>query len=35
MINLSALKAMCEGHKIQDVIIILGSINIVLGELDR
>lgn len=35
LINLSALKEMCEGHKIQDVIVILGSINIVLGELDR
>ncbi len=35
MINLTALKEMCVGHKIQDVVIILGSINIVLGDIDR
>ncbi|MEA3349411.1 MAG: NADH-quinone oxidoreductase subunit D [Chloroflexota bacterium] len=35
MINLTALKKMCKGHKIQDVIVILGSINIVLGDVDR
>ncbi|MBS1250037.1 MAG: NADH-quinone oxidoreductase subunit 4 [Chloroflexi bacterium] len=35
MINLSALKEMCEGQKIQDLIVILGSVNIVLGEVDR
>ena len=35
MINLTALKEMCMGQKIQDLIVILGSINIVLGEVDR
>jgi len=26
---------MCLGHKVADVVIILGSIDIVLGEVDR
>jgi NADH-quinone oxidoreductase subunit D len=26
---------MCRGHKIADVIVILGSIDIVMGEVDR
>ena len=34
-INLTALETMCKGHKIADVVTILGSIDIVLGELDR
>jgi len=34
-INLSALKEMCEGHKIQDIVIILGSINLTMADLDR
>ncbi len=34
-INLTALEKMCKGHKIADVVGILGSIDIVLGELDR
>lgn len=34
-INLTALGKMCEGHKIADVVGILGSIDIVLGEVDR
>jgi NADH-quinone oxidoreductase subunit D/NADH-quinone oxidoreductase subunit C/D len=34
-INLTALSAMCKGHKIADVVAILGSIDIVLGEVDR
>ncbi len=34
-INLTALSKMCEGNKIADAIIILGSIDIVLGETDR
>ena len=34
-INLTPLSAMCRGHKIADVVIILGSIDIVLGETDR
>jgi len=34
-INITALEEMCRGWKIADAIIILGSIDIVLGELDR
>jgi NADH-quinone oxidoreductase subunit C/D len=34
-INLTALGRMCKGHKIADVVAILGSIDIVLGEVDR
>jgi len=34
-INLNALATMAVGHKIADAIIILGSIDIVLGEVDR
>ena len=34
-INLSALKVMCKNYKIADVVSILGSIDIVLGETDR
>jgi len=34
-INLSALADMCRGHKIADVVVILGSIDIVMGEVDR
>ncbi|KAB8145088.1 NADH-quinone oxidoreductase subunit D [Chloroflexia bacterium SDU3-3] len=34
-INLSPLADMCRGYKIADVIVILGSIDIVLGEVDR
>ncbi len=34
-VNLSALPAMCRGAMISDVIAILGSIDIVLGEVDR
>jgi len=34
-INLTALAEMAKGHKIADAIIILGSIDIVLGEVDR
>ncbi len=34
-INLTALGKMCEGDKVADAIIILGSIDIVLGETDR
>jgi len=33
--NLSALRAMCVGHYVADVITILGSIDIVLCEVDR
>ena len=34
-INLTALGEMCKGHKVADVVAILGSIDIVLGEVDR
>lgn len=34
-INLTALGEMCIGHKVADVVVILGSIDIVLGEVDR
>ena len=34
-INLTALEEMCRGHKVADVIAILGSLDIVLGEVDR
>ncbi|HEY71569.1 MAG TPA: NADH-quinone oxidoreductase subunit D [Anaerolineae bacterium] len=34
-INLSALGEMCKGHKVADVVAILGSLDIVLGEVDR
>jgi len=33
--NLTVLEDMCLGHKVADVIIILGSVDIVLGEVDR
>ncbi|MBI4597524.1 MAG: NADH-quinone oxidoreductase subunit D [Candidatus Omnitrophica bacterium] len=34
-VNLTILEDMCLGHKVADVIIILGSIDIVMGEVDR
>ena len=34
-INLTVLEDMCLGHVIADVMVILGSIDIVLGEVDR
>lgn len=34
-INLTVLEDMCVGHKVADAIVILGSIDIVLGEVDR
>jgi NADH/F420H2 dehydrogenase subunit C len=34
-INLTPLAEMCKGYKVADVIAILGSIDIVLGEVDR
>ena len=35
LINLTILEDMCLGHKVADAIIILGSVDIVLGEVDR
>jgi NADH:ubiquinone oxidoreductase subunit D len=34
-VNLTALEKMCVGAKVADVVVILGSIDIVLGEVDR
>jgi NADH-quinone oxidoreductase subunit D len=34
-INLTILEDMCLGHNVADVVIILGSVDIVLGEVDR
>ena len=34
-INITTLEDMCRGLKVADVVIILGSIDIVIGELDR
>ena len=34
-INLTSLRGMCIGNKVADVVCILGSIDIVLGEVDR
>ena len=35
LINLTLLEDMCLGHTIADAVVILGSIDIVLGEVDR
>ena len=34
-INLTPFGEMCKGHKVADVVVVLGSIDIVLGETDR
>ncbi|MBP7476155.1 MAG: hypothetical protein KA810_12945, partial [Pyrinomonadaceae bacterium] len=34
-VNLSALPVMSEGEMIADVVAIIGSLDIVLGEIDR
>ncbi len=34
-VNLTVLRDLCVGHKIADVIVIFGSVDIVLGEVDR
>lgn len=34
-INLTSLEKMCIGHKVADSVVILGAIDIVLGEVDR
>lgn len=34
-INLTILEDMCVGHKMADAVVILGSVDIVLGEVDR
>ena len=35
LINLQALKQMCVGHLVADVVAIIGTLDIVLGEIDR
>ncbi len=35
LVNLTVLEDMCLGQKIADVVVVLGSIDIVLGEVDR
>ena len=35
LINLTLLEEMCLGHTVADAVVILGSIDIVLGEVDR
>ena len=35
LINLTILEDMCLGQTIADVVVILGSVDIVLGEVDR
>jgi len=35
LINLTILEDMCIGHNVADVVVILGSVDIVLGEVDR
>jgi NADH:ubiquinone oxidoreductase subunit D len=34
-INLTSLEKTCEGYKIADFVVILGAVDIVLGETDR
>jgi NADH:ubiquinone oxidoreductase subunit D len=34
-INVTSLADMCKGQKVADAVVILGSIDIVLGEVDR
>ena len=35
LVNLTVLEDMCLGHSVADAVIILGSVDIVLGEVDR
>jgi NADH-quinone oxidoreductase subunit D len=35
LINLTVLEDLCLGHNVADTVTILGSIDIVLGEVDR
>ena len=35
LINLTVLEKLCVGHKVADTVVILGSVDIVLGEVDR
>ena len=35
LINLTALEDMCRGYSVADTIVIFGTVDIVLGEVDR
>ncbi|HEX4652014.1 MAG TPA: hypothetical protein VH250_10995 [Granulicella sp.] len=35
LINLTVLEDLCIGHNVADVVAILGSVDIVMGEVDR
>jgi NADH-quinone oxidoreductase subunit D len=35
LVNLTVLEQLCSGHNVADVVVILGSIDIVMGEVDR
>ena len=35
LVNLTILEDMCLGNNVADVVLILGSVDIVLGEVDR
>ncbi|MBL64112.1 MAG: NADH-quinone oxidoreductase subunit NuoD [Opitutae bacterium] len=35
LVNLTVLEDLCLGHKVADAVVILGSVDIVLGEVDR
>ena len=35
LVNLTVLEDLCVGHKVGDAVVILGSVDIVLGEVDR
>jgi NADH-quinone oxidoreductase subunit D len=35
LVNLTVLEELCIGHNVADVVVILGSIDIVMGEVDR
>jgi NADH-quinone oxidoreductase subunit C/D len=34
-INLTAMNEMCRGHKVADIVAVLGSVDITMGEVDR
>jgi NADH:ubiquinone oxidoreductase subunit D len=34
-VNLQSLKKMCIGHMVADVVAVIGTLDIVLGEIDR
>jgi NADH-quinone oxidoreductase subunit D len=34
-VNLGVMDVLCKGHMVADVVTILGSVDIVLGEVDR